>query len=55
MLSSSLPRGRWRSSTIIGSRKSFGTEVLKGIDLSVNERELVFIIGHQVRARAFQH
>jgi polar amino acid transport system ATP-binding protein len=32
--------------TISGLRKSFGaTEVLKGIDLSVNERELVFIIG----------
>jgi polar amino acid transport system ATP-binding protein len=32
--------------TIAGLRKSFGaTEVLKGIDLSVNERELVFIIG----------
>jgi polar amino acid transport system ATP-binding protein len=32
--------------TIAGLRKSFGaTEVLKGIDLSVSERELVFIIG----------
>jgi polar amino acid transport system ATP-binding protein len=32
--------------TISGLKKSFGaTEVLKGIDLSVNERELVFIIG----------
>src|SRR5438105_5739872 len=32
--------------TISGLRKSFGTtEVLKGIDLSVSERELVFIIG----------
>ncbi len=32
--------------TISGLRKSFGTtEVLKGIDLSVNDRELVFIIG----------
>jgi polar amino acid transport system ATP-binding protein len=32
--------------TISRLRKSFGaTEVLKGIDLSVNERELVFIIG----------
>lgn len=29
-----------------GLRKSFGTlEVLKGVDLAVNERELVFIIG----------
>ncbi len=32
--------------TISGLRKSFGaTDVLKGIDLSVSERELVFIIG----------
>jgi polar amino acid transport system ATP-binding protein len=32
--------------TISGLRKSFGaTEVLKGIDLSVSERELLFIIG----------
>jgi polar amino acid transport system ATP-binding protein len=32
--------------TISALRKSFGaTEVLKGIDLSVSERELVFIIG----------
>jgi len=32
--------------TIAGLRKSFGaTEVLKGIDLAVTERELVFIIG----------
>jgi len=32
--------------TIIGLRKSFGaTTVLKGIDLSVNPREVVFIIG----------
>ena len=32
--------------SIAGLRKSFGaTEVLKGIDLSVSERELVFIIG----------
>ena len=32
--------------TISGLRKSFGaTEVLKGIDLAVNEREMVFIIG----------
>jgi polar amino acid transport system ATP-binding protein len=32
--------------TISGLRKSFGsTEVLKGIDLAVGERELVFIIG----------
>jgi|SRR5262245_9020701 polar amino acid transport system ATP-binding protein len=32
--------------TISGLRKSFGaTEVLKGIDLTVSERELVFIIG----------
>lgn len=32
--------------TISGLRKSFGTtEVLKGIDLSVSNRELVFIIG----------
>src|SRR5438552_5691867 len=32
--------------TISRLRKSFGaTEVLKGIDLSVSERELVFIIG----------
>jgi polar amino acid transport system ATP-binding protein len=32
--------------TISSLRKSFGaTEVLKGIDLSVSERELVFIIG----------
>jgi polar amino acid transport system ATP-binding protein len=32
--------------TISGLRKRFGaTEVLKGIDLSVSERELVFIIG----------
>jgi polar amino acid transport system ATP-binding protein len=32
--------------TIAGLRKSFGaTEVLKGIDLAVSERELVFIIG----------
>jgi polar amino acid transport system ATP-binding protein len=32
--------------SIAGLRKSFGaTEVLKGIDLSVRERELVFIIG----------
>src|SRR5215510_2251116 len=32
--------------TISGLKKSFGaTEVLKGIDVSVNERELVFIIG----------
>lgn len=32
--------------TVSGLRKSFGaTEVLKGIDLTVNERELVFIIG----------
>lgn len=32
--------------TIAGLRKSFGaTEVLKGIDLAVAERELVFIIG----------
>ena len=31
---------------IAGLRKSFGaTEVLKGIDLTVSERELVFIIG----------
>ena len=32
--------------TISGLRKSFGsTEILKGIDLAVGERELVFIIG----------
>jgi polar amino acid transport system ATP-binding protein len=32
--------------SIAGLRKSFGaTEVLRGIDLSVSERELVFIIG----------
>jgi polar amino acid transport system ATP-binding protein len=32
--------------TISGLRKSFGaTEVLKGMDLAVSERELVFIIG----------
>jgi polar amino acid transport system ATP-binding protein len=32
--------------TITGLRKSFGaTEVLKGIDLAVTQRELVFIIG----------
>jgi polar amino acid transport system ATP-binding protein len=32
--------------TVSGLRKSFGaSEVLKGIDLSVGERELVFIIG----------
>src|SRR5262245_35772082 len=32
--------------TVSGLRKSFGaSEVLKGIDLSVAERELVFIIG----------
>jgi polar amino acid transport system ATP-binding protein len=32
--------------TISGLRKSFGaTEVLKGIDLRVSERELVFVIG----------
>jgi polar amino acid transport system ATP-binding protein len=32
--------------SIAGLRKSFGaTEVLKGIDLTVSERELVFIIG----------
>ena len=40
------PSGRMAILTISGLRKSFGaTEVLKGIDLSVNERELVFIIG----------
>jgi len=32
--------------TISGLRKSFGTaEVLKGLDLTVSERELVFIVG----------
>ena len=38
--------------TVSGLRKSFGaSEVLKGIDLSVGERDLVFIIGPSLGSR----